>query len=93
MEKHEDRPPPVEVPREALSAEALNGIIESFILREGTDYGRDEVGLEKKMDQIHKQLDRGHIKIVFDAESESVTLMTEHDWRKLQPEGTGSLCE
>jgi uncharacterized protein YheU (UPF0270 family) len=82
---HENTPPPLEIPKDVLSPDALNGIIEAFILREGTDYGRDEIGHEKKVDQVRKQLDRGHIKIVFDAESESVTLMTEHDWRKLQP--------
>lgn len=75
---------PVEIPREALSKEALHGIIDSFILREGTDYGSQEISHEAKYQQILKQLDKGHIKIVFDPESESVTLLTERDWKKLQ---------
>ena len=39
----QDRPPPVEVPPEALSPLALRGAIESFVLREGTDYGERDV--------------------------------------------------
>ena len=30
---------PVIVPPDSLSAEALQGVIEKFVLREGTDYG------------------------------------------------------
>lgn len=75
---------PVEIPQEALSTEALRGIVESFILREGTDYGREEVGFEKKVEQIERQLAKGEIKIVFDPGSESVGLVTLSEWKKLQ---------
>lgn len=75
--------PPIEVPAEQISSDALQGIIESFILREGTDYGREEVSHESKITQIRKQLSRGDIKIVFDPNTESVTLMTKRDWDKL----------
>lgn len=77
-------PVPIEIPRQALSPEALEGIIESFIMREGTDYGREEVAHGQKVDQILRQLEKGHIHIVFDSESESVTLMTDRDWQKAQ---------
>ena len=76
--------PPVLVPLEVLSAETLDSLIESFILREGTDYGAHEVSLETKMEQIRKQLKKSDIKIVFDPNSESVTLMTTHEWKKQQ---------
>jgi uncharacterized protein YheU (UPF0270 family) len=75
---------PVEVPPEALSADALTAVIESFILREGTDYGREEIAHEKKLERVRKQLAQGDIKLVFDAETESVTFMTKRDWDKLQ---------
>lgn len=74
--------PPLEIPKEQLSPEALYGLIEAFVLREGTDYGREEVSLAKKVDQIQRQLDRQEIKIVFDPETESATLMTNQEWRK-----------
>ncbi|WP_413287841.1 YheU family protein [Bdellovibrio sp. HCB337] len=75
--------PPIEVPREVLSSDALNGIIESFILREGTDYGREEVSFGKKYEQVERQLDKGDVKIVFDPNTESVGIVTAQEWAKL----------
>ncbi|KYG69507.1 hypothetical protein AZI87_10030 [Bdellovibrio bacteriovorus] len=82
-EENESRPP-LEVPKEAISDEALRGIIENFIQREGTDYGREEVAFETKFNQIRKQIDKGDVKIVFDPNTESVGLMNTRDWQKLQ---------
>jgi len=64
----------VEVPHAALSPEALRGLVESYVLREGTDYGAREFTHEQKVAQVMKQLDRGEAKILFDPETESVTL-------------------
>lgn len=75
---------PIEITPSQLSPDALNGIIENFILREGTDYGVVEVEFEKKKSQIQKQIDRGDVKIVFDQISETVSLITATDFRKLQ---------
>ena len=33
------------IPHERLSLEALQGIIEAFVTREGTDYGTQDVSL------------------------------------------------
>lgn len=82
MEAKTDKPKPIEVPLHILSEEALSGLIDSFILREGTDYGLVEMSHEAKVQQIRKQLDRGDIKIVFDPESQSATLLTKLDWQK-----------
>ena len=79
----EDKVPPVEIDPGQLSPEAFAGIIENFILREGTDYGVHEVAFDKKADQLRKQIERGDLKIVFDPQSETVTLMTKRDWLKL----------
>jgi uncharacterized protein YheU (UPF0270 family) len=65
---------PVEVPYTALSPEALRGVIEAFVLREGTDYGEREYSLEHKCAEVLAQLQRGEARIYFDPESESVTL-------------------
>ena len=70
-----DRPPPVEVPHTALSTEALRGLIESFVLREGTDYGEHEVAHETKITRVLKQLERGEAKILFDSVTESVDIV------------------
>lgn len=75
--------PPMEIPRAALSSEALHGIIENFILREGTDYGREEVAFETKFNQIQRQLDKGDIKIIFDPNTETVGMVTLTEWQRL----------
>ncbi|RYE91616.1 MAG: YheU family protein [Myxococcales bacterium] len=78
----------MEVPLSALSPVALAGVIENFILREGTDYGERETSHEAKVEQIRRQLDRGDIKIVYDLTQQSVTLMTKRDWLKMAPPDT-----
>ncbi len=75
--------PPVEIPLEALSPQALTGVINEFIFREGTDYGIQEITHEKKIEQIKKQMSQGDVKIVFDPSSETVTLMINQDWLRL----------
>lgn len=82
--ENESQLKPVEIPADALSPDALQGIIDSFIYREGTDYGAQEATHEKKIQDIYKQLDADQIKIVFDPATESVTLMTLHQWGKMK---------
>jgi hypothetical protein len=65
---------PIEVPYGELSAELLHAVIESFVLREGTDYGEREFSLEDKVGRVISQLKRGEARILFDPESESVTI-------------------
>jgi uncharacterized protein len=70
----EESPEPVEVPYGELSAELLNAVVESFVLREGTDYGEREVPFADKVARVVSQLKRGEARIVFDPESASVTI-------------------
>jgi uncharacterized protein len=65
---------PIEVPYTELSADALRGVIENFVLREGTDYGQADVTLEQKVADVVRQLERREALIFYDPESESVTL-------------------
>ena len=71
----QDRPPPVEVPPEALSPLALRGAIESFVLREGTDYGERDVSLEDKVAAVQRQLERGEARILFDPVTETIDIV------------------
>jgi uncharacterized protein YheU (UPF0270 family) len=66
---------PVIVPHTELSADALHSLIESFVLREGTEYGEREVLLEQKVAQVMRQLERGEARIVFDPTSESIDIV------------------
>lgn len=65
---------PVEVPVSELSPELLHAVVESFVLREGTDYGEREFSLEDKVAGVIRQLQKGDAKIVFDPETDSVTI-------------------
>jgi uncharacterized protein len=67
------------IPYQQLSPEALNGLIEEFITREGTDYGEEEITLARKVKQVERQLASGEVVIVFDPTSESVSLLTRRD--------------
>lgn len=66
---------PVAVPHTDLSPEALRGVIESFVLREGTEYGEREFTLEEKLAQVMRQLQRGEAQIMFDPVSNSVSIV------------------
>jgi uncharacterized protein YheU (UPF0270 family) len=76
-------PPPVEIPFGSLSGEAQEGVLNDFIYREGTDYGAVEASLERKQQDLLRQIERGDIKLVFDPSTESVTLMTAREWKKI----------
>jgi len=68
---------PIVVPHTELSAEALRGVVEAFVLREGTDYGATEYSLGQKVAQVLGQLERGEARIVFDPATESVDIVPE----------------
>ncbi len=71
------------IPHEQLSDSALRGLMEEFITREGTDYGWEETSLERKVEQVRAQIERGDVVIVFDPATESVSLLTKHEAREL----------
>ena len=54
------------IPAESLSPEALRGVIEAFVLREGTDYGHHDHSLEAKCRAVERQLREGRARISFD---------------------------
>ena len=66
---------PVPIPHTELSPEALRGVIESFVLREGTDYGWREYSLDEKVAHVARQLERGEARIMFDPITESVDIV------------------
>jgi hypothetical protein len=66
---------PIEVSQGALSPAALRALVEEFVTRDGTDYGDIERSLDEKVADVLRQLDRGEVRIVFDPESETTTLV------------------
>ena len=75
MDSDPERSEPIEIPHTELSAEALRGVIEAFVLREGTEYGERDVSLEQKVRDVQRQLDAGEAQIVFDPHTESVDIV------------------
>lgn len=69
------RPLPVVVPHTELSEAALRGVVESFVLREGTDYGDRDASHEDKVADVMRQLERGEARIMFDPLDTSVTIV------------------
>jgi uncharacterized protein YheU (UPF0270 family) len=67
---------PVMVPHNELAPELLRAVVESFVLREGTDYGEFELSLEQKVARVMAQLERGDAQIMFDPETESVAIVS-----------------
>jgi uncharacterized protein YheU (UPF0270 family) len=67
---------PIVIPHAALAADVLRGVIEAFVLREGTDYGEREFSLEQKVVHVMGQLERGDVQILFDPTSQTVDLVT-----------------
>jgi hypothetical protein len=66
---------PVVIPYSALATDVLKSIVESFVLREGTDYGEREFSHEQKVVHVMRQLQRGEAQIIFDPDSQSVGLV------------------
>jgi len=76
-----DRELPVTVPHAQLSHEALRGVVESFVLREGTDYGERDVAFETKVAQVMRQIERGEARILYDPVTASVSVVPTRDGR------------
>jgi uncharacterized protein YheU (UPF0270 family) len=65
----------VEIPYTEVSPDALQKLIEHFVLREGTEYGERDYTLEEKVAQVMRQLERREVRILFDVQAESVNLV------------------
>jgi uncharacterized protein YheU (UPF0270 family) len=72
---------PIEIPPEALEAGTLRAILEEFVTRDGTDYGAVERSLDEKVADVRRQLARGEVRIVFDPDTQSVTVAAVEDPR------------
>lgn len=69
------------IPWNEVSTETLDNLIESFVLREGTDYGIQEKTLEQKVADVKKQLKSGEAVLVWSELHESVNIMPASQFR------------
>jgi hypothetical protein len=64
----------LKIPWDELSEDALMGIIEEFVTREGTEYGDSEISLEMKCQQVRQQLRDDEAFITFDEELQTCSI-------------------
>jgi uncharacterized protein YheU (UPF0270 family) len=60
------------IPHRELSAEALAGVIEEYVTRDGTEFGE----VTGKSEAVVRLLDRGELVLVYDPGSESCNIIT-----------------
>ncbi|MEZ4249665.1 MAG: YheU family protein [Polyangiales bacterium] len=72
----DEEAPKLVVPWDQLSPDALRGVIEEYVTREGTEYGEHDVPLETKVAAVKRQLDSGEVLVVFDAATNTANLIT-----------------
>jgi len=65
----------MKIPINQIEPETLTAIIESFILKEGTDYGSTEASLEDKIEQVKLQLNNGSAILVYSELYETVNIV------------------
>ncbi|MFM1896970.1 MAG: hypothetical protein RLZZ385_2044 [Pseudomonadota bacterium] len=64
----------MEIPFTHLSADALQGIIEEFVSREGTEYGAREFSLAEKVEAVVRQLQNGDVYVDYDPAEQTCNL-------------------
>ena len=69
----------VKIPYDQLSQETLEGVVEEFVTRDGTDYGEEQIPLGIKIEQVLRQLKSKDAFIVFDHHSETCTIIHKDD--------------
>ena len=65
----------MKIPHTELSQEALLGVMDAFILREGTDYGHEEITIDQKRSRVLSMLRSGEAEIVFYQESDHIDIV------------------
>lgn len=71
------------IPWQQIAPDTLDRLIEAYVLREGTDYGDEEVSLAEKVRHVREQLQQGQVLIVYSQLEESVDLLTKQQYRQL----------
>lgn len=69
----------LEIPFNLLTDDALKGLVEEFVSREGTDYGQGDYTLEAKAASVKKQLATGKAVIVYDPDTECCNIVLKEE--------------
>jgi uncharacterized protein len=63
------------IPYEKLSAQALQGLIEEVVTRNGTDNGYTQATLEQNVAMVMDQLRRKEVVVVFDESTQTANIV------------------
>jgi uncharacterized protein len=66
---------PIVVPYTALTPDTLRAVVESYVLREGTEYGERDYTLDDKVAHVMRALELGEARIIFEPVSESIHIV------------------
>lgn len=78
------------IPVDALEPDTLFSLAEAFVLREGTDYGEQEVELDIKVQQVLEKLKSGDAVVVYSELHESVDIKRKEDIQPSDVESEGN---
>jgi uncharacterized protein len=73
------------IPYEQLSPEALRGLIEDFVTRDGTDTGYAQKSTENDVEAVKRQLRQGRVVIVFDHKTNTCNIVPAEDLKCVNP--------
>ncbi|MBA6346888.1 MULTISPECIES: YheU family protein [unclassified Colwellia] len=74
------------IPYKDLQPDTLTGIIREFVLREGTEYGADDVSLSEKVAQVKIQLADGSAFLVYSELHDTVNILPIDQFEQQQNE-------
>lgn len=69
------------IPWQQIDPTTLYNLIESFVLREGTDYGEQEKSLRQKVADVLRQVQSGEAVLVWSELHESINIMPRGQYR------------
>ena len=72
------------IPWQELNEETLRKIAESFILREGTDYGAEELSLAQKTDNLLAKIHNGSAVIIWSELHESIDIKDKMEFLRMR---------
>ena len=71
------------IPNEKLSAQALHGLIEEVVTRNGTDNGYLQATVEQNVAMVMAQLRRKEVVVVFDESTQTANIVPVQNLRPL----------
>lgn len=75
----------MEIPFRELNKDTLRRLIESFISREGTDYGERVFTMDEKVLQVQAKLEDGSAMIIFDQDTETFDIVPKEEIQNHTP--------